>query len=349
MTGRKYAALAVDPGTDPEWCALRAATQLVYTLVLRDPEISKVGVVDYAPMRWAQWVSDLDAAAVAVELATLESARFVVVDPVANRLLVRSYVRHDGTKRNPKHAGGVLSALKMVRSVPLRAALAVELERVDDADVASSILPEIRSWQAKYTALAPGSTANPIANPIANGLPIEQPLTINQQPTTNPASDVTTAVATTAAVAARASEGPEQSEKTTTNAATKPKGTGKGADAIRICATRLVRETPDLMTGRAQNRVSVEKIAETALRNNVSEDALRAALTLLATPESKSNAITGYWVTKAIAAVSNADGSLKPTGARTLGRVGNAPSGLLPLSEGRDDRDRFSAPEAAGF
>ena len=344
MTGRKYASLAVDPGMDQEWCALRATTQLVYTLLLRDPEISKVGVVDYAPMRWAQWVADLDAADIAAELAALEAARYVIVDPIANRLLVRSYVRHDGTKKNPKHAAGVIADARKVRSPLLREVLAAELARCPDDTIAPSFLPLIRALQQELSA------GLPIANRIGNPLPIAQPVTNNHEPCSawGVPADAATAGPVTDVV-----DGPSQPVAPSTAKAKSARTMTAAEKANRIFAAEAVRKHWQALSAvRSQSQMSVEKQVFTALGNGAPRKEITDTIALLATAawaEENINSLTMDSARKAVRAAGGVNGAAGP---RTLGTSGNAPSGLLALSEGRNDRDHYSGAagsEAVGF
>lgn len=118
--------------SDPDWVALSQGAQRGYMLLLSQPKLTLVGLLDYLPSRWARLADDSSLASVEADIAELEASRFVVVDRNTDELLVRTLVRHDITalangKANSKLVLGMWRAWTGIESRHLRHVAAQEI------------------------------------------------------------------------------------------------------------------------------------------------------------------------------------------------------------------------------
>jgi hypothetical protein len=115
---------------DPDWRALEADAQLLYLLLLSQPSMNQAGVLPLQLRKWSGCVAGWTTATVDEALHELADARFVVLDEDTEEVLVRSFIRNDGSYKIP---GVLKSALKFaaaVQSQAIRTALAAELGRL---------------------------------------------------------------------------------------------------------------------------------------------------------------------------------------------------------------------------
>lgn len=126
---RSHAKLLSSIWADPDWLKLSESAQRAYMLVLSQPKLSLVGVVDYVPQRWARLAADGDLGRFVQAINELVSAGFVVVDESTVELCVRSFVRHDvtNTSKNSKIQQGFWRAWGLVVSPAIRRVIAVEI------------------------------------------------------------------------------------------------------------------------------------------------------------------------------------------------------------------------------
>jgi hypothetical protein len=125
---RSHAKILASIWTDPDWIALNSGPQRAYLLVLSQPKLSLVGVIDYMPTRWSGFAADTTPADFDAAVDELERARFVLVDRATSEIAVRSFARHDLPPRpNINLLKGVWSAWSAVTSGRLRHEIAHEL------------------------------------------------------------------------------------------------------------------------------------------------------------------------------------------------------------------------------
>jgi hypothetical protein len=125
---RSHAKILASIWTDPDWTMLSGAAQRAYLLVLSQPKLSLVGVIDYMPTRWAGYAADTTPEDFDDAVDELEQARFVLVDRLTSEIAVRSFARHDlSLKPNINQLKGVWSAWQAVSSRRLRHELTHEL------------------------------------------------------------------------------------------------------------------------------------------------------------------------------------------------------------------------------
>jgi hypothetical protein len=118
---RTYGKLLAAAWIDPDWCGLTPLEQWLYALLLSQPKLSLVGVLDYKPGRWATLARGADTTLIDDTLAGLEDARFVVVDYDTDELLLRSFTRHDGIPAtNERLVKGLWQAWTSTASAVLR-------------------------------------------------------------------------------------------------------------------------------------------------------------------------------------------------------------------------------------
>lgn len=98
--------------------------------LLSQPRLSYCGVLDYIPSRFAALTAGHTERRFRTGVATLEAARFVMVDGSTHELLVRSYVRHDGVLDRPNMGKATARAVGQVVSVALRDQVLAELGRL---------------------------------------------------------------------------------------------------------------------------------------------------------------------------------------------------------------------------
>lgn len=127
---RKYAPIITAIWRDADFRKLSRAAQGMYLLLVSQPNISGVGTLPLTVGRWAAMATDTSGTSVRADLDELSQARFVVVDPGTEELLVRSFVRWDGGYRNSKRRPVIEAAAVEVDSPVIRRVLAVEFERL---------------------------------------------------------------------------------------------------------------------------------------------------------------------------------------------------------------------------
>ena len=109
---------------DDDFRALGATTQRMYFMLISQPDLSQCGVLATTPGRWAALAADTEAADMRAEMAALEAAGFIVIDPATEELWVRSYMKYDEGHKVPNIAKAVVSACEAVSSRSLRRLIA---------------------------------------------------------------------------------------------------------------------------------------------------------------------------------------------------------------------------------
>lgn len=165
---RNHAHILTAIWSDPDWTALSQRAQHTYLLLLSQPKLTLVGLLDLLPSRWARLAADTSLASVEAAIDELEASRFVLVDHDTAELLVRSLVRHDATPSkvaNPRWLTGMWSAWQAIQSRQLRAAVAAEIP------------PSV--WDSHK--VTPPAEAEPHNPRSAQKLPLEAPARNNGQ------------------------------------------------------------------------------------------------------------------------------------------------------------------------
>lgn len=116
---RTYARILSSIWADEDFTRLTSRAQWAYLMLLSQPKLSLVGVLDYMPRRWAGYC-DLDRDEIQSAVNELESERFVVVDYQTEELLIRTFLKHDSTSAGAKYLKGVESNAGAIQSPLLR-------------------------------------------------------------------------------------------------------------------------------------------------------------------------------------------------------------------------------------
>ena len=138
MTG-EYGKLYKRAWGDRDFKALTEGQQALYQKLVSQSDLSLAGVLTYAPVRWAGQTAGLTVADVEARFAALVERRYLVLDLATQEVLVRSYIRHDQGWRSPRTMIGIANAVRRVMSDRLRAAISVELLRLDTASLPSKV------------------------------------------------------------------------------------------------------------------------------------------------------------------------------------------------------------------
>lgn len=122
---RNYLQFSVDAWRDRDWTSLTAQAQWLYVLILSQPKLSLVGGLDVNLNKWATMCADAESDDVAAALDELEQERFVIVDPVTQELIVRSFTKNDlkPSRLSPQIVKGFWGAWKGLHSPILRMAV----------------------------------------------------------------------------------------------------------------------------------------------------------------------------------------------------------------------------------
>ena len=127
---RQHAAILTTIWSDPDWRALSQGAQRLYLLLLSQPKLSMVGLLECLPSRWARLAADTTVADIEAALDELEASRFVLVDRDTEEVLIRTFVRHECTASkvaNPRWLTGVWRAWEGIESRQLREAALAEI------------------------------------------------------------------------------------------------------------------------------------------------------------------------------------------------------------------------------
>lgn len=122
---RKHGIIKVavwEPGS--EFRALKKDAQRVFLMLISQPTINNLGLLDYTPERWAQYAEDDTIRSINRALRALTEQHFVVVDARTRELLVRTFIRHDNIGDQPNLVRSAGKQLREVESHPLRMVLA---------------------------------------------------------------------------------------------------------------------------------------------------------------------------------------------------------------------------------
>jgi hypothetical protein len=155
---------------DPEFRTLSAGAQRTYLLLMSQADLAHDGVIALRETRWARMASDT--ATLGAELAELEAARYVVTDPDAGELLVRTHMRHDQVYRQPNLLRAARAHLDGVTSPTIRAAMAEELLRLLDLnDITATAKELVKGMLASLGNPSRNPSRNPSGNPSENPSP----------------------------------------------------------------------------------------------------------------------------------------------------------------------------------
>jgi hypothetical protein len=165
---------------DGDFIELSVGAKAVFEILRTQPGIQACGVLALTLRRWSRVLNDADRPRLSEWLNELIAARFIMVDKDTEELLVRTFAKWDGGYKNPKRRLSVVASANAVQSESLRAALRVELGKLNirDCPLASRARSDARPAPSEprsdpvLTASEPGSI--PVPSPIepgSNGVP----------------------------------------------------------------------------------------------------------------------------------------------------------------------------------
>lgn len=126
---RTYSRLMLSVWRDDDFLELAGGAQRLYFLLISQPALSHAGCLPLQPSKWAKLAKNTTVETVTKALDELDATRFVLVDPDAEEVLVRSFIKHDGGARNPNLAKAISSAIDKIDSARLRQAARTEFDR----------------------------------------------------------------------------------------------------------------------------------------------------------------------------------------------------------------------------
>lgn len=184
---RTYGAIYVSIWRDPDFLALNCYEQRLYMYLCTQAKLTRAGLLEYSPRRWAGAASDLTVDMVEALTESLHRSRYLVFDETTNEVLVRSYVRNSESWKQPKLMAAVVSAAPEIESPLLRRALLAELGRIPLAELSdepgTNGAPSVRAKIAKCigqlrailgdtgSARPPAADETPAADPENEGNP----------------------------------------------------------------------------------------------------------------------------------------------------------------------------------
>lgn len=126
---RDHARIFLSIWDNHDFTALKTADQWTYFALISHRDLSWCGVAPLLPQRLAMLAADGSASRVQKSIATLERARFVVVDRATAEVAARTFVRHDGIMKQPNVLCASIKAWSKVHSEAIREALRDEFAR----------------------------------------------------------------------------------------------------------------------------------------------------------------------------------------------------------------------------
>lgn len=131
---RSHARILVTIWRDPDFRRLSVDAQRTYLLLLSQDSLNNTGVLPMTTKRWAAGCDTTSTGDIDKALAELDDARFIVVDPDTEEVLIRSFIRNDGIVKQPQMMKSALREALGVESPRLRAVLAEELRKLRRED-----------------------------------------------------------------------------------------------------------------------------------------------------------------------------------------------------------------------
>lgn len=143
---------------DRDFVRLCPQSKLVYLMLLSQPDLSHLGVLPLVPRRFARAVG-VTVEAITESLTDLDQARFIVVDPEAEQVLIRTLLRNDVAKQ-PQVLRAAFTAVKGLASRRIATVLIDEVAWLLAHDVTEKTAPTL---EAMKTLL--GSLGEPFPEP----------------------------------------------------------------------------------------------------------------------------------------------------------------------------------------
>lgn len=106
-----------------EWRALSLEAQWLFEAILSQPDLSKCGVLDWTPKRFAKLTANGTVKRVQTAKEELVAKRFLLEDTDTEELMVRTFFKHDALLNQPNLIVGMAHDFCDVHSEPLRDAI----------------------------------------------------------------------------------------------------------------------------------------------------------------------------------------------------------------------------------
>lgn len=145
---RDYGRLRTSIWSRRDFTDLLEAEQRMYALLLSQDGVSYCGVLAYTPRRWAGLAKDSTEAKVRKAVTGLVAKRYVIVDEATDEILVRSFIRHDGTLTMLNVAKSAAKAWHAIHSSRLKGHVLLELHRLKQG-------PQGDKWEQGWPAFQP--------------------------------------------------------------------------------------------------------------------------------------------------------------------------------------------------
>ena len=149
---RRFSKVQVSLWADDDFRALTVDAQHLYLMLLTSAGVSMAGVHDWRPKRLAVLSPHFGADRITKAGLELWHARFVMIDPDAEEIGIRSFVRHDGVLFNSKVAVGMVAAWNEIVSSNIRAMVACEVARLSEglSPAVADAVAEVVDWAAEH-------------------------------------------------------------------------------------------------------------------------------------------------------------------------------------------------------
>jgi hypothetical protein len=131
---RSYGKLWTSIWSDVDFTTLNRDLQHAYMVLVAQPRLSMVGLLDYMPNRLARCSANWTVDDVETDMKGLEEHNFIVIDRDTNELLIRSFIRSDKILMSPNLVKGAMSEYAEVMSETLRKTIDSELRRAFQED-----------------------------------------------------------------------------------------------------------------------------------------------------------------------------------------------------------------------
>lgn len=175
---RSYGQIVAAIWRDDDFRALPVNAQWAYLMLATQGNISSCGLLPLTLGRWSNYAPDLDRDSLSIAFTTLTDRLFVVIDWATEELLVRSFAKWDGGSTNSKRRPAITAAANAVVSPEIRAALAVELDKLgvphgitDSPSIAYRIpidTPRVVVTEGEYEPEPRTTTLNPETGTLAH-------------------------------------------------------------------------------------------------------------------------------------------------------------------------------------
>lgn len=136
---RDYGKVLVAIWRDPDFRTLSRDAQRLYLFLISQHDLNAAGVIPMLLNRWANAAGDQTMDDLLRALHELTSEHYVVADPGAEELLVRSYVRNDEGWKSPNIMKSIATTARQVMSETLRSVIASEVARIDTSGLSTRI------------------------------------------------------------------------------------------------------------------------------------------------------------------------------------------------------------------